>query len=159
MKPDGDLIEDGGKLISKYNDSKKMLFSKKDLIGTLANWSIRQSPKNIPDDLETVLDKFQDHINIYFERLEKKDLGFMEMDIPELTKFLMGNLITIKEFKEWNLSQAEIDLDIKIEDERGEYCNSFVSIHSENNPYFEFVDLDALVRNICFSVYETNYKI
>jgi len=152
--PDKDLLESS--LISKYDNNKKLLFSKKDLIGSLAKWSIRQSPKNIPDDLIIVLDKFADHIDMYFEKLDKNELGFMEMILPELSKFLMGNLITIKEFSNWNLSQAEKKMNIKIEDDRGDHCITMITRFSEDDTYYDFVDLDALIRNISHDVYDSN---
>lgn len=148
------------KTLSRYNDDNELIFTEKDLLSSLSYWAIKQSPKHIPRNLETVLYKFHDHIKPYFEKLEKEDWGFLEMDLKTLKKFIRGNLVTIKEFEEWNLSELELRYDIDIDDDdRGSLCNPIVSMFSNTDPLFDFVDLDALVRNTSHTIYDENEKI
>ena len=142
---------------SNYDDDKILLIGKKDLIGYLSHWSIKLSPLEIPRNLEIVLEKFTDHINPYFEKLIKNNLQFLEMDIKTLSKFLYGNLITIQEFKKWNLSEMELKLSIDINDERGEYCNQIIGLNTKEDPLYDIVDLDALIRNISHSIYNDQF--
>lgn len=158
--PDKELLNEGEKYLSRYDYNKPLLVSKKDLVSFVSHWAVRQSPKEVPDNLELVLYKFQDHIEPYFDNLEPKDLGFMEMNLTELTKFIKGNLITIKEFRDWNLSEAERKMNVDINDDsRGDYCNQFISIHQDIDPLYDFVDLDALIRNVSHDIYDQNEKV
>ena len=154
IRPDSDLKN---LITHRYIDySKMLLISKNDILGNVAKWSIRQSPFDIPPNLEIVLDKLNDHISIYFEKLEDSDLGFISMNFNELKNFINGNLITIKEFKNWNLSEMEKRIGIDIDDNRGDYCNQIVSIYSDVDPIYDFIDLDALIRNVCVDIYYSN---
>jgi len=154
--PDNELLNASNLSLKNIDYNKKLLFSKKDIISNVAKWSIRQSPKNIPDDLINVLTKLDDHLNMYFNKLTDIDMGFMEMNYNELYNFIKGNLITIKEFKKWNLSEMEKSINIDINDDRGEYCNQFISLYSDIDPYYDFIDLDALIRNVSTDIYYSN---
>jgi hypothetical protein len=146
-------------LISKYEEDRVLIFNEKDLLSSLAFWSVKQSPSGIPRNLEIVLDKYKDHIKPYFDKLNKEDLGFIEMDLKTLKKFIRGNLITIKEFQEWNLSELELKNGISIDDEgRGEFCNQYITAFDEPDIMYDFIDLDALVRNVSYTIYDENEK-
>lgn len=155
-----EYVEQYKKQISLYDDNKKLIFSEKDLIASLAYWAIKQSPKVVPNQLKNVLERYQDHIKPYFDKLKKEDLGFIEMDLKTLKKFIKGNLITIKEFKKWNLSELELKHKINTRDNnRGNLCNQFITIFDDPNPLYDFIDLDALIRNSAHFIYDENEKI
>jgi hypothetical protein len=157
LYPDNDLKKYVEKYKSKFKEDKVLIFSEKDLMGQLANWSIKMSPNVIPNNLEKVLIDFQDHINPYFEKLKPEEFKLMEMDLKKLKKFIHGNLITIKEFKEWNLSNYEKNLNKNYNDkDRNNY--RIISKFDKVDNYFDFIDLDALIRNIAWSIYEENEK-
>ncbi len=153
--PDEELSEYSHLIKNNYDFNKKLLFDKKDLMGYVALWSIRLSPLDIPKNLIKVLEEFNDHISPYFDNLESRDLGFIEMNLKDLIKFIKGNLITIKEFKQWNLSEMEHKMSISMEDnDRGDYCNQFMTALGDNDPLYDFVDLDAFIRNVAYSIYD-----
>ena len=159
IHPDNNLISEGKKYLNNFDTNKKLIFSKKDLVSVVSKWSIRLSPYDVPENLETVLDEFQDHIDIYFQNLKKEDFGYIEMTLSQLINFLKGNLITIKEFKDWNLSKIEKRLNIKFNDNRGEYCNQIIDKYHEIDINYDFVDLDALIRNVSHDIYKLNLEI
>lgn len=152
--PSDDLLDDSIKHILKYDTEKKLLFSKKELLGHVSNWSIKLSPNDIPRDFITVLESFLDHIEPYFESLPNESLGLMEMNMKQLENFIRSNLITIKEFKKWNLSEMEYRQSVDPDDPSRDGDVYFVSSFQDEDPLYDFVDLDAFVRNVCFSIYD-----
>lgn len=153
-KLDKKLKKEIKKFNRKIDYNKNLIFSKKDLISYLSYWSIKLSPKNIPDNLERVLNEFEDHIYPYFNKLDKSKLGYMDMNLKQLQKFLYGNLITIDKFKEWNLSEMEKKLNTNINDNRIEYNNK-ISCEKIDKLY-DIVDLYAIITNISLSIYDMN---
>lgn len=157
LYPDDELMKYSSDYNKKFDEDKILLFSDRDLIGQVANWSIRLSPKVIPDNLNKVLEEFCDHINPYFDNLND-DFRFMEMSLKNLKKFIHGNLITINEFKEWNLSEYEKKLNIKINDKNRDKFK-FVSMFNKIDYYYGVIDLEAFVRNVAYSIYEENERL
>lgn len=156
--PDKDLKNYINKYKNDFDENKSLIFSEKDLIGQISNWAIKMSPNIIPDNLEKVLVDFQDHINPYFERLKLEEFRLMEMTLKELQRFIHGNLITIKEFKEWNLSNYEKKLNINYNDKNRDKFK-IVSKFDKLDEFYDFIDLDALVRNVSHSIYDQNIKL
>jgi hypothetical protein len=60
-------------------------------------------------------------------------------------------LIAIPEFVDWNLSAAEKAAGVKVDDDRRSPF-IFTSRFREPKVECDFIDLDALIRNICNSV-------
>ncbi len=131
-------------LESKYHPDKKFLVGKDDLIGALAKWGILQSPYLYPENLLIVLDKFNDHITPYFEKLPPEALGYLEFDVIELEDFIEGNLKTISEFLKWNERKNGRD---------GMGFSSRYDNPAEEDPDDDFIDLDALYRNMAHELY------
>ena len=118
---------------------KKFIFSKRSILGEIANWAVQQSPYHRPDNLEIVLDKFDAKI----VEIEK----FPKMTFKEIKEEL-EKLKSIPEFMLWNERKNG---------NKAEY--KFVDRYSkENNPDDDFIDLDALIRNVANSIIREGYQ-
>lgn len=110
---------------------KKFLFSRKDILGGLAKWAVRQSPYHRPDNLEIVLDKLHEVL---------PQIGgsmFYEKTYGEIKIFLSDHLLKIPELTAWN------------ERKNGNQCPfGFSSRYDHPIPDNDFIALDALIRNI-----------
>jgi hypothetical protein len=118
----------------------------KQLVGSLALWACRQSPTGIPNDLEVVLNKFGAEIAASgrFDANEMAEFGFREL-IDYIEPLMLG----IPELTKWNLSQHEIGLGFTdADDPKRPIKYSFSSRCDGPKPEYDFIDLDALVRNV-----------
>lgn len=123
------------------NIEKEFVISKKALLGNIANWSVQQSPYHRPENLEIVLDSFD------YEIREKKD--YFHASYDELIRILDVGLKKIPEFLKWNERKNG---------NQNEY--KFVSRYSTNeNPDDDFIDLDALIRNVANSIVGDAYLV
>lgn len=116
---------------------KKIYRTRKELIGAFANCIVRQSPV-LPKNLTEILNYINDCLHNWtpqeMEVLEFKDNEILQSVIHQI---IFGNkLIT-----DLNKSQAEKD-GKKVPEYK------FVSRYTQDDPYTDFVDLDALERNI-----------
>lgn len=132
--------------------SDTFLVGQNDLVGAVARYAVLQSPYPVPDDLETALRKFAE--------LLKSDPAFKNpvIDVPlvktpvaefhrwyEIVELLDRTLFTLPEVQRWN------------ERKNGEQGHAFVSIHEGRpDPDDDFVDLDALARNVAMLVARDN---
>ena len=132
-------------LISKYNPTLFMWVFKKDLLGSLAKWAIKQSPYLYPQNLITVLDKFADHIEPYFTK-ENSTVGMRKFKVLELEDFIEANLKTIPEYLDWNE---------RINGRDGVGVVTRFDDDFEKDLDDDFIDLGALVRNVAHDIYDT----
>lgn len=127
--------------------NEKYVISKRQIFGQLANWAVQQSPYHRPDNLEVVLDKLN---------VDLKDTpDYPKMSIKELKEKLDNCLKSYPEFMLWN------------ERKNGRQGMGFSGAghHDDGSVTFfnakaddDFIDLDALIRNVCNSVFnDTNY--
>jgi hypothetical protein len=110
-----------------------------DVTGYLAMWAIRQSPYAYPDRLDEVV-KYLDACLTPKANKEK----MMEVSLCEINKMLYDILYEqgVEAFDNWNKCKKGNTPDI-----------SFTSRYDgEKDPDYEFVDLDALLHNICISL-------
>lgn len=131
----------------------KRIISNKVVIGCVAYCIYRQAPMNKPRNV----DKIIEHIKSYFineckdkEHYFKCSDGYISFQIEEkdVDNFINDMLFASEDFKNLNLSQYEVDNDIKYDDEnRGKFA--FVSRDTYIKEYYDFIDLDACIRNIC----------
>lgn len=119
---------------------------KHEITGALSKWAIRQAPIGIPDNLERVLGL----VNACLDRMDIWDIlpGFGNLSLCQINKILHDLLLDqgIKEFDDWNRSQAEKDGKIK------DPSVLFSSRYSQPNPYYDFIDLHALLHNVCLDI-------
>lgn len=114
-------------------EEKKIHVSKIGFLGSLAKWSVSQSPYHRPDNLEIVLDKF----NAIILPIFGKEYFIKFDDFKQLNTFIKEHLRTIPEYMKWN------------ERKNGNQAQySFSSRYDTPHPDNDFIDLDALERNI-----------
>lgn len=120
--------------------SKNLFVTKSELIGTVAKYAVQQSPYHRPDNLELVLDKFNELISPPFD---KADLGVGEFsDRVSLEAFVARHLRKIPEYEAWNDCKNGSDAPMK-----------FISRYDTNtNPDDDFIDLEALERNVAVEI-------
>ena len=113
-----------------------MIISAKQLAGTVAMWAIRQSPYRCPDKLVSVLHRIQ----LRFE--PNAPFDFREGSEDEIHLYVSTLLRGIPEYLEWNErkngNKAEFHFTSRYD--------------APGDPDDEFIDLDALERNVVNSM-------
>ena len=107
------------------------------IMGWIAYWAVRQSPYNAPTDLNFVLLRFKNSVRQKFDANE-----FLEMEGIELEIMLRENLFSQPAVRQWNDRKNK----------KNRHAGSFLSAVGLPKPDDDFIDLDALVRNIRMSV-------
>ncbi len=115
---------------------KKILISERSFLGTVARWATEQSPYHRPENLEVVLDALHKELEWFWV---SGKLGFKEfVDRKEVVDFVRTNLRKIPEYLLWNErkngNQAPLQFTSRYD--------------KEGDPDNDFIDLDALERNV-----------
>lgn len=119
----------------------KILTTLNTMCGHLAMWAVRQSPYGCPDNLEIVVRNFRELARPRASD-EAGDTTFFEFQShPELEDLLREVLTQIPEFEAWN-------------EPRSGHGAQFLHTSRYDNPKADddFIDLDALFRNMVLSV-------
>jgi len=120
-------------------NTKRWTF-KKDITRGLAKWAISQSPYSCPDNLEDVIK----YLDACLEREVDWDIcGMAELSLCDISKLLYDILYEqgITYFNNWNKSK------------KGDVEIQFTSRYSsEKDPDYDFIDLDALLGNVCLDI-------
>lgn len=114
--------------------NKRILISLDQVIGHFAMWAIRQSPYNIPENLETACEKLRYELEPTF--IDE----FIKVDWINIDTALRDAFKKIPEIEKWNKPKSQHG------------GNIFVTRHSNINPDDDFIDLGALARNVSMSV-------
>jgi len=115
------------------NDLKYL--SKKDFTGAVAKWSVKQSPYSCPDDLDRVIIKADGAWH---------GENIREWVYDDFKEFVHNFIYNTPEILAWNNSKSGKS-----------YGGQFISAFNSPMPVDDFVDLDALTKNIvreCWSV-------
>lgn len=110
----------------------KLFTTNRNLLGNVAKCAVMQSPYHRPDNLEIVLDKLHELTKGEFEHYAR---GFE--DWRDAEDWLRGYLLQIPEFVAWNKRKNG---------NKAPY--GFVSAYDQPDPDNDFIDLDALIRNV-----------
>jgi len=113
-------------------DDQPFVTSKSEILGALANWAVRQSPYSYPENLPKALFEFEYQFgcsDVYFET-NCKELLQRIVDTFERCPTIMG----------WDVAK------------KGSVQTVFCSRHDNPHPDYDFIDLDALARNIAHSI-------
>lgn len=128
---------------------KLFLTTAKTVAGHLAMWAVRQSPYAYPDRLDKVVARLLRQLSEHAKRAPRanslmKGTGMFRTDRRSLEKLVMGALRPMREFQRWNERKSG----------SREPFNSFSRFDdpTSRDPDNEFIDLDALVRNVALSV-------
>lgn len=122
---------------------KKFPVSKNHVLGAVAMWAVRQSPYDVPDELETVLWKLSSEMDAtdLFEK-EGFSKGWGELTYYGVRELLDQKLKGIPEFMAWNERKNGNQSEYK-----------FTSRYDgPENPDDDFIDLDALIRNVANTI-------
>jgi hypothetical protein len=118
----------------------KIYVTKGQLLGTVAKYSVQQSPYDRPDNLEVVLDKLSELLRRSFKAAQLM-VGEFE-DMQALESYLSETLRQIPEYVAWNNRKNGNDAPIQ-----------FTSRYDTgSNPDDDFIDLDALERNVALEI-------
>ncbi len=120
--------------------SAKRITSKKDILGGFVKYAVRQSPYDCPDHIQEVvlfLAKCLDR------DVKWDDMGFAYLSLCEINKLLYDILYEkgVSYFDAWNKSKITRSEDL-----------FFTSAYSNHHPDTDFIDLDALLRNVCIDI-------
>jgi hypothetical protein len=116
--------------------SKHIFLTKGTLLGTIAKYAVSQSPYAYPEHLEIVLYKLNAFVEGRFKESPMRVAEFAD-DI-DLLDFLHIHLAGIPEYIAWNERKNGRESEF-----------AFVSRYDgEANPDDDFIDLDALERNV-----------
>ena len=119
---------------------KEFVFSKRNILGEVANWAVRQSPYHRPDNLEVVLDKFNEII--------KEVPQYPTMTYRQIKEMLQG-LKTIPDFMLWNeRKNGRQGMGISAAGHHDDGSITFYNAKADD----DFIDLDALIRNVANSI-------
>ena len=111
---------------------------KHQIVGCFAMWACRQSPYGVPDGLESVCKYLNACLNSYgFDKAE-----MLELSLCDISRMLHEVLYEqgIKEFDAWNQSRIAGP------------SIQFSCRYSAKDPDRDFIDLDALLHNVCISI-------
>jgi hypothetical protein len=117
-----------------------MIVLKTDFIAEVIKWGIKQNPfkGQLPRSADVIV-----------EKLSKLLPEFIET--TNMRAFVSDTIEQVPEICDWNLSQVEYQQGVKVDDERGGGF-IFVSRYDGPKPEYDFIDIDALKRNIAVSL-------
>lgn len=126
----------------KYDYSKEIYVTKNDVLGNVAKWCVMQSPYDYPEKLPIILTALSGIIKPYFV---EGIVGMVKTNCDDLRKQLKSWLEQIPEFMELNNRK------------NGREGFGWVSRYDNGvHPDDDFIDLDALYRNVAHSIYTDN---
>lgn len=113
-------------------DDTKFITSRNNVRGTLACWAIRQSPYDVPDNLVEAL--------VEFEKAFADSSEFFETSCKELGTMILEAFGKCPMIQSWNKAKD------------GSTGPVFSSRFDQPSPDHDFIDLDALARNVSHDV-------
>jgi hypothetical protein len=135
LESEASACEDIG---SNFSASFMRLILKKYILSEVAKWAVAQSPYHRPDNLEIVLDKLNEGLG----KWSNDNMGYEKFTYKRLMDFLSRELKRIPEFLLWNERKNGNQSQYK-----------FIDRYSkDDNPDDDFIDLDALIRNVANSI-------
>jgi hypothetical protein len=108
------------------------------ILGHLAMWAVRQSPYDVPDDMEGVLRRLGEKLRPLFDAQDMAQLTWSDIEAV-----LERHLFADPQFMAWN------------ERKNGRQGAGFASRYgtSASSPDDDFIDLNALIRNTSVSLF------
>lgn len=116
----------------------KRYTSLKDITGGLALFAVKQSPYACPIDLEKVIN----YLDACLRKSVDWENGFAQLSLCDISNLLYDILYEqgISCFDAWNKAK------------KSKGTIKFVTTHNEEDPDYDFIDLDALLRNVCIHI-------
>ena len=137
---------------------EKFIVTNRQIIQAIAGTIYAMHPYHNPENFDKIMDALLKHLNTKAETHKDKKLTFIILEyesIDDFKKKLKEFLFEIKEFRQLNISKKLKDAGVEdIDDERnsGIKFSTRYDVNTEDERYTDFVDLDACVQNIVFSV-------
>jgi len=124
--------------------TKRHWVFKHDITAALAKWAIRQSPYAYPERLDEVVKYLDACLDVEFKKagcLDTSDI-MAELSLCEINKMLYGILHEqgVEAFDNWNKAK------------NGSEEIVLASRYSKAHPDSDFIDLDALLHNVCIDL-------
>jgi hypothetical protein len=131
----------------EWSATKDRWTFRSDIVGAFAMWACRQSPYGVPDGLENVCK----YLNAALKTAFKWDTaGMQEISLCDINKALHEILMDqgVAEFDAWNRCKKGETPEI-----------NFVSAYDgPTDPDLDFIDLDALLHNVCMTIRDERRK-
>ena len=137
---------------------EKFRVSNSQLIEAFTGVIYRMHPYHKPENFDKIMDALLKCLDTKAEIHKGKKLTFILLEYESINDFkkkLKEFLFEIKEFRQLNISKKLKDAGVEdIDDERnsGIKVSTSYDVNTEDERYIDFVDLDACVQNIVFSV-------
>lgn len=137
---------------------EKFRVSNSQLIEAFTGVIYRMHPYNKPENFDKIIDALLKRLDTKAEIHKGKKLTFILLEYESINDFkkkLKEFLFGIKEFRQLNISKKLKDAGVEdIDDDRnkGIRFSDRNSIETEDKRYTDFIDLDACIQNIVFSV-------
>lgn len=126
-----------------WKDISTRVVLKSVVIGHFAMWAVRQSPHLLPKDIEKGIEELNEHLVSNIETTEEELIETTYTNLEENLRKAISNSNTISS---WNIAKKGTG-------------NAFISAYSKPKSDYDFIDLDALVRNIAQSIWlELSYN-
>ena len=138
---------------------EKFRVSNSQLIEAFTGVIYRMHPYHEPENFDKLMDALLKHLDTKAEIHKGKKLTFILLEYDSINDFkkkLKEFLFEIKEFRQLNISKKLKDatkIDIVLNKRNsGIKVSTRYDVDTEDERYTDFVDLDACVQNIVFSV-------
>lgn len=116
------------------------------IVGAFAQWACRQSPYGVPDGLENVCK----YLNECLKREWKWKMQMAELSLCDINRALYSILYEkgVSEFDAWNRCKTGNTPNIQFSS----------ALDGERDPDRDFIDLDALLHNVCITIRDERRK-
>lgn len=137
---------------------EKFRVSNSQLIEAFTGVIYRMHPYHKPENFDKLIDVLLKRLDTKAEIHKGKKLTFILLEYESINDFkkkLKEFLFEIKEFRQLNISKKLKDAGVEdIDDKRnsGIKVSTSYDVNTEDERYTDFVDLDACIQNIVFSV-------
>ena len=137
---------------------EKFRITNSQLIEAFTGVIYRIHPYHKPENFDKIMDALLKRLDTKAKTNNGKKLTFIILEYESINDFekkLKEFLFKIKEFRQLNISKKLKDAGVEdIDDERnsGIKISTRYDVNTEDERYTDFVDLDACIQNIIFSV-------
>lgn len=130
---------------------ENFIISKNDILSSLAYCAIRQSPYNYPENLLNALQdvsNYLDNMGIFKSTAKHDYDSYLHVNEKYLLNLITQIIKNVLSVSIWNVSKVEQNNGISDpNDTNRTNKHAFVSRYSYPTPDYDFIDLDALIRN------------
>ena len=130
---------------------EKFRVTNSQLIEAFTGVIYRMHPYHKPENFDKIIDALLKHLDTKAEIHKSKKLTFILLEYESINDFKNK----LKEFRQLNISKKLKDAGVEdINDDRnkGYRFSTRYDVNTEDERYTDFIDLDACVQNIVFSV-------